>query len=100
MLGVSEPMPLVEKRRWHLDSLARAQRVGDGRAAPFFASIYSNLGYVAMREGRREEAIGYYRLARRHAAALGDDNYGQGLRAQIVRALSEMTEDASVPDGS
>lgn len=90
MLGVSEPMPPDEKLRWHLASLERADRVPDGRAAQLYASIYANLGYVHAHGQRHDEAREAYRLARRHTAALDDNVYGQGLRAQIDWALGQL----------
>lgn len=92
MLGVSEPMGFDEKLRWHLASLERADRVTDGRAAPLYASIYSNLGYVYAHTNRRPEARGCYILARQHTAALDDDAYGQELREQIDWALGQLGE--------
>jgi len=99
MLGVSEPMPLDEKLRWHLESLERANQVADGRAAKLYASIYSNLGYVYAHSNRHDEAREAYRVARRHTKALDDDVYGRGLRAQIDWALGQLdTEDRHPSD--
>ena len=92
MLGVSEPMPFDEKLRWHLVSLEWADLVTDGRSAPFYASIFSNLGYVYAHTDRRAEAHGCYLLAREHTAALPDDEYGRSLREQIAWALGQLGE--------
>lgn len=90
MLGVSEPMPLDEKLQWHLVSLERANRLPDGQAATFYASIFSNLGYIYAHSDRSNEAVESYLLARQHTDALNDDAYGQNLRTQIEWALGQL----------
>jgi hypothetical protein len=95
MLGVSEPMPLPEKRYWHLDSLARSRGTHERWAASFLPSIYANLGYLALIQGRHEKALRYYRLAQRHMAALTNDSYSITLQEEIARRLGKPTEPPS-----
>src|SRR5262249_43404682 len=89
MLGVMEPSP-EERLRWHLASLARAQRVDGERVAGFYPSLLVNLGSVYRQLGRRDEALAAYRRARQDAHILKDEAYGDGIRADIARGLAEL----------
>lgn len=54
---------LQETLRWNLEALARAEAVGDARVAPFYPSLYLNLGRSYELLGEEEEARRYYDLA-------------------------------------
>lgn len=91
MLGVTEPMSVQEKLHWHMESLNRADKVRDGRAAVFYASIYSNLGYVHVHLDRPEEALTFYHKAQHHTDVLEDDAYGERIRASIAFAITDLS---------
>lgn len=79
---------------WDLRALAAADELTDGRVAEhhqslavraFYPSLHLNLAadYAAL--GRHDTARGHLRQARGTAGALGDDTYGDGIRAAIGR---------------
>ena len=90
MLGVTEPMPLQEKLRWHIESLNRADKVRDERTTAFYASIYMNLAYVYVHIGCRSEALAYCLKAHHHTSVLDDDDYGKKIRASIAAARADL----------
>ena len=96
MLGVFEPTPAEEKLKWHRRALACADRAGSatgpaGPVASWRASLYGNLGYASRLLGRLEDARRYYEEAWRHVGALPQSAYGETVRADIERALGELT---------
>ncbi|MBI5494856.1 MAG: hypothetical protein HY904_07485 [Deltaproteobacteria bacterium] len=57
----------VDKHRWNLEALARAERVRDGRVQGFYPSLFVNLGRSYELLGDHQNAAVYYA----RAAALG-----------------------------
>ncbi|MFG2574265.1 hypothetical protein [Streptomyces sp. NPDC048481] len=62
---------------------ARGQ--GSPEARALFPSLHLNLAADYVKLGRPDAARSHVRRARRAAAALGDDSYGDGVRAAISR---------------
>ena len=90
MLGTIKSMPPEEKLRWHLASLEQADRVLDGRADSWYASIYLNLGHIHKQLGQPTAAQAYFQQAKTHTWALDDQSYAEALRAAIDEALREL----------
>ncbi|MFF1544574.1 hypothetical protein [Streptomyces sp. NPDC058291] len=62
-----------------------AQREGSAEARALFPSLHLNLAADYVKLGRADAARSQVRRARRAAAALGDDSYGDTVRAAISR---------------
>ncbi|MBU3864398.1 hypothetical protein KN815_09995 [Streptomyces sp. 4503] len=82
---------------WHLRALAAADGL-TGALAPraFFPSLHLNVATGYLKLGQKEAARGQLALARAAAGALGEDPYGDGVRAAILRltlALEGAVED-------
>ncbi len=73
---------------WNLCCLELADRVGDERVASFYPSLHLNLGRDLEALGDTDSARGHYEAAHRYAGALGDDGYGQMVRAGVEQALA------------
>ncbi len=90
MLGIMDSLSLEEKLLWHLASLDRANRVGDGRTEGFYASIHTNLGYVYVQLGRHKVALKHYCDAQRYAESLRDDEYATNVKTGIAEGLQTL----------
>ncbi|MFE9063883.1 hypothetical protein [Streptomyces violaceusniger] len=82
---------------WNLRALAAADGL-TGALAPraFFPSLHLNVATGHLKLGQEEAARGQLALARAAAGALGEDPYGDGVRAAILRltlALEGTVED-------
>ncbi|GAA3371652.1 hypothetical protein GCM10017744_100240 [Streptomyces antimycoticus] len=82
---------------WNLRALAAADGL-TGALAPraFFPSLHLNVATGYLKLGQEEAARGQLALARTAAGALGEDPYGDGVRAAILRltlALEGAVED-------
>ncbi|MGW7691824.1 hypothetical protein ACWGMA_23665 [Streptomyces asiaticus] len=82
---------------WDLRALAAADGV-TGALAPraFLPSLHLNVAAGHLKLGQQEAARGQLALAREAAGALGEDPYGDGVRAAILRltlALEGAAED-------
>ncbi|ASQ92799.1 MULTISPECIES: hypothetical protein [Streptomyces] len=82
---------------WNLRALAAADGL-TGALAPraFFPSLHLNVATGHLKLGQEEAARGQLALARAAAGALGEDPYGDGVRAAILRltlALEGAVED-------
>ncbi|GAA1714806.1 hypothetical protein [Streptomyces yatensis] len=71
---------------WNLRALTAADGL-TGALAPraFFPSLHLNVATGYLKLGQEEAARGQLALARAAAAALGEDPYGDGVRAAILR---------------
>ncbi|MGW2821332.1 hypothetical protein ACWC24_10045 [Streptomyces sp. NPDC001443] len=79
---------------WDLRALTAAEELTDERRAEpdqlvavraLYPSLHLNLATDYAKLGRREAARSHVRRARGAAGALGDDTYGDGIRAAISR---------------
>lgn len=79
---------------WDLRALSAAEELTDGRVAEhheslavrgFYPSLHLNLAADYVKLGRTEAARTHLRRARGAVGALGDDSYGDGVRAAIGR---------------
>ncbi|MGP3939007.1 MULTISPECIES: hypothetical protein [Streptomyces] len=82
---------------WNLRALAAADGL-TGALVPraFFPSLHLNVATGYLKLGQEEAARGQLALARAAAGALGEDPYGDGVRAAILRltlALEGAVED-------
>ncbi|MGW7623143.1 hypothetical protein ACWGLG_46580 [Streptomyces antimycoticus] len=82
---------------WNLRALAAADGL-TGALAPraFFPSLHLNVATGYLKLGQEEAARGQLALARAAASALGEDPYGDGVRAALLRltlALEGAVED-------
>jgi hypothetical protein len=97
---------------WDLRALSAAEALTDGRVAEhdqslavraLYPSLHLNLAADYVKLGRAEAARGHLRRARGAAGALGDDRYGDGVRAAIGRLELRLREDegsGSEPGGT
>ena len=93
----------VDELAWDLRALTEAESAGDAgttgtsRSTPalkaLYPSLHLNLAADYVKLDRAEAARTHLRRARGAAGALGDDSYGDGVRAQI-RRLEQRLGDA------
>ncbi|MCQ9182440.1 hypothetical protein KMT30_26015 [Streptomyces sp. IBSBF 2953] len=74
-----------ERRRPGEEPAGAAQDQGSPEARALFPSLHLNLAADYVKLGRADAARTHVRRARRAAAALGDDSYGDGVRAALSR---------------
>ncbi|MCX4232126.1 hypothetical protein K3769_04880 [Streptomyces sp. A15ISP2-DRY2] len=91
---------------WDLRALSAADELTDERVAEhhqslavraFYPSLHLNLAADYVKLGRSEAARGHLGAARAGVGVLGDDAYGDGIRAGIGRLESRL--DREGPDG-
>lgn len=77
----------ADELAWDLKALTAADALGDGPLVPrvFYPSLHLSLADDYVKLHRPEAARVHLARARAAAAALGDDGYGDGVRAAIVR---------------
>ncbi|MGW1754749.1 tetratricopeptide repeat protein [Streptomyces mirabilis] len=84
----------ADELAWDLRALSAAEELTDGDVAErhrslaaraFYPSLHLNLAADYVKLGRSEAARSHLRRARGAAGALGDDRYGDGVRAAIGR---------------
>ncbi|MFF6996510.1 hypothetical protein ACFY93_16390 [Streptomyces sp. NPDC008313] len=84
----------ADELAWDLRALSAAEELTDDRLAEqhrslavraFYPSLHLNLAADYVRLGRSEAARGHLRRARGAVGALGDDAYGDGVRAALTR---------------
>ncbi|MGW2049705.1 hypothetical protein ACWCPF_31665 [Streptomyces sp. NPDC001858] len=76
----------ADELAWDLRALTAAQEhEGSVEARALYPSLHLNLAADYVKLDRAEAARTHVRRARRAAAALGDDSYGDGVRAAISR---------------
>ncbi|MGQ4388611.1 hypothetical protein [Streptomyces sp. SAS_270] len=87
---------------WDLRALSAADELSDGRVAAhhrslavraFYPSLHLNLAADYVKLGRGEAARSHLRRARGADGALGDDPYGDGVRAAIGRLELQLAGD-------
>ncbi|MFJ2260995.1 hypothetical protein ACIOKD_22070 [Streptomyces sp. NPDC087844] len=92
---------------WDLRALSAADELTDDRVAEhhrslavraFYPSLHLNLAADYVKLGRSEAARGHLGAARAGVGVLGDDAYGDGIRAGIGRLESRL--DREGPDGT
>ncbi|MEU9384255.1 hypothetical protein AB0D38_26190 [Streptomyces sp. NPDC048279] len=90
----------TDELAWDLRALSAADEAGEASAADgtvglrgFYPSLHLNLAADYVKLGRTEAARTHLRRARGAAAALGDDGYGDGVRAAISRLELRLGED-------
>ncbi|MEV7319557.1 hypothetical protein [Streptomyces sp. NPDC093970] len=84
---------------WDLRALSAADEAeGAVGLRGFYPSLHLNLAADYVKLGRAEAARTHLRRARGAATALGDDGYGDGVRAAISRLELRLAED-DTPDG-
>ncbi|MPY42066.1 tetratricopeptide repeat protein [Streptomyces phyllanthi] len=84
----------ADELAWDLRALSAAEELTDGRVAEhhhslavraFYPSLHLNLAADYVKLGRNEAARSQLGLAREAVGALGDDSYGDGIRAAMDR---------------
>ncbi|MEU0056220.1 hypothetical protein [Streptomyces sp. NPDC006334] len=81
---------------WDLRALTAAEdQDASVEVRALFPSLHLNLAADYARLGRSEAARSHLRRARRTAGVLGDDSYGDGVRAAISRMELRLGEGAS-----
>ncbi|MFJ1729708.1 hypothetical protein [Streptomyces sp. NPDC088254] len=81
---------------WDLRALSAAEdQDASVEVRALFPSLHLNLAADYARLGRSEAARSHLRRARRTAGVLGDDSYGDGVRAAISRMELRLGEGAS-----
>lgn len=86
-----QPTP-VETLHWNLESLTRAEHVGDDRVAGFYPSLYLNMAYSYELSGNDAEAIRYYDMAEASAEDLPDGRYADIVRYGIAEGKKRVTK--------
>ncbi|MFI9757509.1 hypothetical protein ACIHFB_06155 [Streptomyces sp. NPDC051963] len=93
---------------WDLRALTAADELTDERLAQhegapaaraLYPSLHLNLAADYVKLGRSEAARAHIRQARGAVDALGDDPYGDGVRAAISRLEQRLGEGGSADDG-
>ncbi|WP_326726277.1 hypothetical protein OHT59_39250 [Streptomyces sp. NBC_00243] len=93
---------------WDLRALSAAEELTDGRIAEhheslavraFYPSLHLNLAADYVKLGRTEAARTHLRRARAAIGALGDDSYGDGVRAAIGRLELRLDGDGTPGSG-
>jgi hypothetical protein len=88
---------------WDLRALSAADELTDGRVAEhhhspaaraFYPSLHLNLAADYVKLGRAEAARSHLGLAREAVGVLGDDSYGDGIRAAMTRLELQLDEEA------
>src|SRR4051794_17391691 len=97
----------ADELAWDLRALSAAEELTDERLADhegalaahaLYPSLQLNLAADYIKLGRREAARVHLRLARGAVGALGDDGYGEGVRAAIGRLERRLVaEEAEEP---
>ncbi|MFF3906092.1 hypothetical protein ACFYZJ_08775 [Streptomyces sp. NPDC001848] len=103
----------ADELAWDLRALSAAEELTEERPADqegalaahaLYPSLQLNLAADYVKLGRREAARAHLRLARSAVGALGDDGYGDGIRAAIGRLerrlaaeQAELAEEAEEP---
>ncbi|MER7049132.1 hypothetical protein [Streptomyces jumonjinensis] len=72
---------------WNLECLARADRVGDERVRPFYASLHGSIGGALLELGEPGRARGHFEAAAGRLADLPPGQYAQWLRLCVARGL-------------
>ncbi|MFG2948241.1 hypothetical protein [Streptomyces adustus] len=94
---------------WDLRALTAAEELTDGRSAghdqvaavrALYPSLHLNLAADYAKLGRGEAARSHVRRARGAAGALGDDSYGDGIRAAISRLELRLGEGDGSGEGT
>ncbi|MEV7346016.1 hypothetical protein [Streptomyces sp. NPDC093544] len=93
---------------WDLRALSAAEELTDGRIAEhheslavraFYPSLHLNLAADYVKLGRTEAARTHLRRARGAVGALGEDSYGDGVRAAIGRLEARLDGDGTSGSG-
>ncbi|MFD4601202.1 hypothetical protein ACFWPQ_24620 [Streptomyces sp. NPDC058464] len=85
---------------WDLRALSAADEAeGAVGLRGFYPSLHLNLAADYVKLGRTEAARSHLRRARGAAAALGDDGYGDGVRAAISRLELRLGDDVGDEGG-
>jgi hypothetical protein len=99
----------ADELAWDLRALTAAEELSDDRAAAhqgapavrtLYPSLHLNLAADYFKLGRNGAARTHVRRARGAAGALGDDGYGQGVRAAITQLELRLAEEGPDPAGS
>jgi tetratricopeptide (TPR) repeat protein len=77
---------------WNQESLRYADTVNDERVAPFYPSLYLNMGKAHEDLGNREEAIKFFLRAEAKAASLPEGKYGDMVRRGVAEGLRRIAE--------
>jgi hypothetical protein len=97
----------TDELAWDLRALTAAEELTDDRLAEhegalavraLYPSLHLNLAADYVKLGRSEAALMHVRRARGAADALGDDRYGDGVRAAISRLELRLGEGDSAGD--
>ncbi|MET7605326.1 hypothetical protein ABZS96_22905 [Streptomyces avermitilis] len=99
----------VDELAWDLRALSAADELTDERLAEhedalavraFYPSLHLNLAADYVKLGRSDAARSHLRRARGALGALGDDSYGDGVRAAIGRLELRLDGDGPTGGGS
>jgi tetratricopeptide (TPR) repeat protein len=84
-----------EALAWNQESLRYADAVNDERVAPFYPSLYLNVGKAHEDLGNREDARKFYLRAEANAASLPEGKYGDMVRRGVAEGLRRVAESAT-----
>ncbi|MGX5181432.1 hypothetical protein ACWKT5_01005 [Streptomyces avermitilis] len=99
----------VDELAWDLRALSAAEELTDARVAEdedalavraFYPSLHLNLAADYVKLGRSDAARSHLRRARGAVGVLGDDSYGDGVRAAIGRLELRLDGDGPAGGGS
>ncbi|MFE9995484.1 hypothetical protein [Streptomyces avermitilis] len=99
----------VDELAWDLRALSAAEELTDERVAEdedalavraFYPSLHLNLAADYVKLGRSDAARSHLRRARGAVGVLGDDSYGDGVRAAIGRLELRLDGDGPTGGGS
>ncbi|MFD7557563.1 MULTISPECIES: hypothetical protein [unclassified Streptomyces] len=84
---------------WDLRALSAAEALGDGPLMPrgFYPSLHLSLADDYVKLGRPEAARAHLSRARAAAAALPDDEYGNGVRGAMLRLERRLAAEPGTP---
>ncbi|GAA1183778.1 hypothetical protein GCM10009654_46540 [Streptomyces hebeiensis] len=76
-----------ETLHWNRECLTRADRVGDERVRPFYASLHGAMGRAHLDLGDVEEARTHFASAARHLSDVPPGQYRDWVRLSVARGL-------------
>ncbi|MFF2848182.1 hypothetical protein ACFVT5_17955 [Streptomyces sp. NPDC058001] len=94
---------------WDLRALSAAEELTDGRLArhhqslavrAFYPSLHLSLAADYVKLGRPDAARSHLRQSHGALDALGDDSYGDGIRAALTRLALQLDEGSGEPGSS
>jgi len=92
MLGIAAPE--AERHAWNLKALEMAEESADERAQGWKGSLYNNIGYFYMEEGKFAGAMDLFEKLLNYTTEKGDEDFASTARwfiARVQRLMGDIT---------